>query len=192
MSSAHPKSWVWICEVHWGSLARHPNLFSKLRSQCRQGGWHQRNDMPAWLLSSTCICTPPHVHTGNMHTHIAHPHKWNRRRGKRSGSSLRVISISGHISWRPQTLLYQSKAGASGYEAFCSDLAHQRHTSTPWGQWNIGQVAGVGVVVSIEDNLPHLLYSFSPCFLLENWKPSTSNLLAASYNYVIDDELTGV
>lgn len=44
----------------------------------------------------------------------------------------------------------------------------------------------------MEDNLSHLLFSFPPCLLLENWKPSTSNLFAASYNYIIHDELTGV
>jgi hypothetical protein len=32
---------------------------------------------------------------------------------------------------------------------------------------NIGQVAGVVVVASIEDNLSHTLYSFSPCLLLK-------------------------
>lgn len=32
---------------------------------------------------------------------------------------------------------------------------------------NIGQVAGVVVVVSIEDNLSHTLHSFSPCLLLK-------------------------
>lgn len=65
------------------------------------------------------MCTQKHAHTYST------PAQMEREERKAQWFQAPCSFLLGHIGWRPQTLLYQSKAGASGYEAFLSDLAHQ-------------------------------------------------------------------
>lgn len=149
-------------EAHWGSQVRQPNLLSKLR-----------------VSERPCLRKQ-----GGWH------------RGKRNGSCVQVLFQEARkMDTSAREHSHSCIRAKLGFQAIKHLIAtqHLRDTLVLLGvNLNIGQVAGVMVVDSIEDNLSRALYSFSPCLLLKNKKPSTINLFAASYNYIIHDELTGV
>lgn len=79
-----------------------------------------------------------------------------------------------------------------GLQAIKHFIATQHIRDILLGEFEYKPSGWGGGGVSVEDNLSHMLYSFSPCLLLKNKKPNTVDLFAASYNYIIHDELTGV